>query len=344
MDEHESIHTLSSALSYGLLWDNAVRRRFPDCAVAAIRLILPPQGEELVRLRRHGLASTGTLECFRLDPSAGELNPIAWSDGGNPASTLRRASPNSSLPGSAGAAILEEIREFCPQATWEFGLDGKSRARFYGLDILREASGAEALAAPYCFGPGREQSPLLPATWPLFRRFLRDLASQRVAGGDRRHSLYALQPERWMEHLLRSDPTCLDAHVDPRFVYSQVPVCGHGHRDVLDLLALDRAGRLLVWELKADEDLDFPMQALDYWLRVRHHQLRGDFPRLGYFPGIAISPLPPRLWLVAPALRWHPQTDILTRWISPAIPWTRFGLNEEWRHGLQIVFRKDAVP
>ena len=38
---------------------------------------------------------------------------------------------------------------------------------------------------------------------------------------------------------------------------------------MLDLLTLDRNARLVVLELKADEDLHLPLQALDYWIRVR---------------------------------------------------------------------------
>jgi len=52
-------------------------------------------------------------------------------------------------------------------------------------------------------------------------------------------------------------------------VYSQVPTLSSGDRGMLDLLAGDRIGRLCVIELKADEDLQLPMQALDYWIRVR---------------------------------------------------------------------------
>jgi len=44
-----------------------------------------------------------------------------------------------------------------------------------------------------------------------------------------------------------------------------------------------------VIELKASVDVLLLMQAIDYWLRVRHHQELGDFPRFGYFPGLIIS-------------------------------------------------------
>ena len=85
-------------------------------------------------------------------------------------------------------------------------------------------------------------------------------------------------------------------------VYSQVPALSTGDRGMLDLLTLDRNARLVVLELKADEDLHLPLQALDYWIRVR--ALNADrqpaagttaplsaFARNGYFPGVEISPL-----------------------------------------------------
>ena len=52
-------------------------------------------------------------------------------------------------------------------------------------------------------------------------------------------------------------------------VYNQVPALSTGDRGMLDLLTLDRNARLVVLELKADEDLHLPLQALDYWMRVR---------------------------------------------------------------------------
>ena len=52
-------------------------------------------------------------------------------------------------------------------------------------------------------------------------------------------------------------------------LYTQVPALSTGDRGMLDLLTLDRNARLVVLELKADEDLHLPLQALDYWIRVR---------------------------------------------------------------------------
>src|SRR5271168_4734900 len=95
------------------------------------------------------------------------------------------------------------------------------------------------------------------------------------------HPLYRSAPERWLETLILEDPTKLDAQLDPRHLYSQVPALTAGDRGVLDLLGVTRRGRLVVIELKASEDIQMAVQAVDYWLRVRRHQREGDFLRFG---------------------------------------------------------------
>ena len=107
-----------------------------------------------------------------------------------------------------------------------------------------------------------------------------------------------------------------------RFVYSQVPAFAASDRAMLDVLTCTLDGRLAVLELKANEDIHLPLQGLDYWARVRWHQQHGEFTRNGYFAGREISSAPPLLYLVAPALRVHPATDVLLRYLSPRIEWT----------------------
>jgi len=99
-------------------------------------------------------------------------------------------------------------------------------------------------------------------------------------------------------------------------------------------------GRLVVIELKASEDIQLPIQAVDYWLRVRRHQREGCFERFGYFSDLKLDPQPPLVWLVAPGLRFHSATDPPLRYLTPEIHVTRIGLNENWRGGLKIVFRQ----
>ena len=104
-------------------------------------------------------------------------------------------------------------------------------------------------------------------------------------------------------------------------------------------------------ELKADEDLHLPLQALDYWIRVRalNHDRRSaagqarplsTFERSGYFAGQEISPRAPRLILAAPALRIHPANEPVLRYLSPEIEWELVALTEHWRSELKAVFRK----
>jgi hypothetical protein len=109
---------------------------------------------------------------------------------------------------------------------------------------------------------------------------------------------------------------------------------------MIDVLSIAQDGRLAVVELKADEDIHLPMQGLDYWARVEWHHGRGEFQRFGYFEGRELSPEKPLLFLVAPALRVHPATDTILRYLSPEITWEFVGIDERWREGVRVVFRK----
>jgi hypothetical protein len=139
--------------------------------------------------------------------------------------------------------------------------------------------------------------------------------------------------------------------LDPQHVYSQVPaIAGAGDHGLLDLLGVTADGRLAVIELKVDDDLHFALQGLDYWIRVRHHHLQtadtatglGEFQRHGYFRGVQLSPLPPRLYLVAPSLHIHPATETILRYLSPRVEWNLLALDERWRQQIRVVWRKQG--
>jgi hypothetical protein len=146
-----------------------------------------------------------------------------------------------------------------------------------------------------------------------------------------------------------AQPSRVLPHLDPKHVYAQVPaIAGSSDRGLLDLLGVTADGRLAVIELKADDDLHFALQGLDYWIRVRHHHREtadpvtglGEFQRHGYFHGVELSPLPPRLYLVAPALHIHPATETVLRYLSPAVEWNLLALDERWRQHIRVVWRK----
>ena len=160
--------------------------------------------------------------------------------------------------------------------------------------------------------------------------------------GDRRDPLWRMYPERWLESLVFKNVAAIDSRLDSGHVYSQVPAFSASDRAMIDVLACSREGRLAVLELKADEDIHLPLQGLDYWARVLWHHSRGEFQQYGYFPGQQLSPWPPLLMLVAPSLRVHPATDAVLRYFSSAIEWSLVGLDERWREGVRVVYRKSA--
>jgi hypothetical protein len=111
------------------------------------------------------------------------------------------------------------------------------------------------------------------------------------------------------------------------FLYSQVPPISGGECGMLDLLTLDRDGWLVVaLEVKAGEDMHLPLQGLDYWIRVRalnaeRQVIRNReveaFERQAYFAWAEISARPPKLLLIAPALRIHPSNEIAVSFFAP---------------------------
>lgn len=139
---------------------------------------------------------------------------------------------------------------------------------------------------------------------------------------------------------MRNDVTRVDAVLDPRLVYTQRFAGWGGEHGIIDVLTITRSGRIAVLELKASEHIHLPVQAADYWLRVRRHLGLGELRAYGYFPGVEIQHVLPLVSLVAPALRFHPATGTLLRQLAPQIEFVRVGLAESWRRGVRVVSRQ----
>jgi len=191
------------------------------------------------------------------------------------------------------------------------------------------------------FGISDAREELSSASLPALKHLLHDLEVHRhPLASDTRHPLYRAQAERWLESLVREDVTRVDAALDPRFVYAQVFANAGGEHGILDLLTVTCTGRLAIIELKASEHIHLPLQAADYWLRILHQLQSGEIARYGYFPGVALQQAPPLVYMVAPALRFHPTTDELLKYLSPDLEIVRVGLAESWRRGLRVVMRQ----
>jgi hypothetical protein len=332
----ESQDAIENSLSFALLWLERALHSGRRGTVAGLRLVLPKNANRTVAHRFAALHPKLVIELYELDPARETLQKIDPRSAGNLDSWLVPFRESEALLVKARPA-LDPILALAPKAitVHPVAQSGEVWLRFRGLSFARWDE------SRVFFGIGDARQELTPASRPALKRLLHDLELRRhPLAGDTRHSLYRAQPERWLESLIRSDVTRIDAALDSRFVYAQVFANAGGEHGILDLLTITRPGRLAILELKASEHLHLPLQAADYWLRIRRHLDQGDFARYGYFPGIELQSAPPLVYLVAPALRFHPATDVLLRYLSPELDTVRVGLAESWRRGIRVVMRQ----
>jgi hypothetical protein len=328
--------TIDGILTFGLIWAQHARDRAKRYSVRGLRLFLPRGTSSITAHRISALAAAEEVELYEYEPLYWRVRKIARSDAGNLATWIvARREIDQAI--AAAMPLAERIRSLAPDAI-RIGVAPATQEvtlRFRGLEFARWRQGE------MWFGLGDRQEVVAPKRWPLLEALVRQLETHRHAlASDTRHRLYRAQPERWLETIVAADPGRVDARLDPRHVYSQVPAFSSGDRGIIDLLGVTRDGRLAVLELKAAEDIHLPMQAVDYWLRVRWHHDRDDFRRYGYFPEVQLSSKPPILLLVAPGFQFHPSIDIVLRYLSPEIEIARVALAEDWRRGLRVVFRQ----
>lgn len=335
--EEEGEAASSGALAQGLIWLDGIRRRFgtpgTKKVVAGLKLFVPERFVDIHALRCPFLNSD--VAQFELLAFSAE-DDVRTVDEAN-AANLATELPLPTAGAMADAEGLNLIRRLGATAGVELVVrSGLGVAcRIHGLEFARAAADGA------WFGYGDDSQPLTRSSLEAAERLAAEIVRIRAAGSpDRHHSFYTAQPERWLESLLARDVSVLDSDLDPRFVYSQVPAVAGRERGIIDLLAATRDGRLVVIELKAAPDPNLPLQALDYWMRVKWHFERGSFHRLGYFSGLELRPEPPQLWLVAPVFEFHSTTDAVLRYLSPAVPIRRIGLNHTWREGIRVVDRQ----
>jgi len=328
--------TIDGILTFGLIWLQHTRDRARRYSVHGLRLFLPRGSSSVTAHRMAALASPEEVELYEYEPLYWRVRRIARSNAGNLATWI---APRREIEQAIAAAmpLAERIQRLAPEAI-RVGVAPATQevtVRFRGLEIARWRLGA------MWFGLADRQDVLTADKWPAFEALVRQLETHRhPLASDTKHRLYRGQPERWLETMVAADAARIDARLDPRCIYTQVPAFSSGDRGIIDLLGVTRDGRLAVLELKASEDIHLVMQAVDYWLRVRFHHEQEDFSRYGYFPEIRLNAKPPLLFLVAPGFRFHPSTDIVLRYLSPEIEIARIALAENWRRGLRVVFRQ----
>jgi len=154
------------------------------------------------------------------------------------------------------------------------------------------------------------------------------------------HPFYRLRTEAWLESRLRADIRALDPSLNPNAVYAQVPAWRGENRSVMDLLTINNRGRLVVIEVKANEDITLPLQGLDYWLCVEEARRTGAFHKRGFFSGAQIANTTAELWLVTPELRFHRHFETIAGAISRNVPVTKIAVGGDWRRRVIVRERK----
>ena len=340
LDEEEPREAADSALAFALIWLDALRSRARRETVSGLKLFLPSYAIGLnasraaainrraVQLEIYECGSDGGFSLIRLDP---------------PRPLEVRVTPR-----RQGQLLLERHGERFRKL---LGAGGES------LQIVADSSGAFLSARVHGLEIARIEGDIAPRV--LFglegsvremkagrERELQEFVAQAVARRrpDRKNAsdeFYRLQSERWLESLLIEDITQLDPELSPEWVYPQVPAVSRIDRGVIDILSATRAGRLGVIELKLKEEINLPLQALDYWMRVKDLNDRKALQGFGFFEGVALKPAPPLLYIVSPAFRFHSTTGDLFRYLDPSIEIRQIGINEGWREGAKVLFRKE---
>jgi hypothetical protein len=315
------------ALTHGLIWLDYLRLRGCRERIEGLALFVGPGAAANTLLRLRALdAGAARWRVFEYD-AEGREQECDTSDSGNVIEELSQWTASLRDGESMDARwarqleCLESVEAVeCGGGERSLRVRGVEFARlkndglWAGIDVKRKAKGTTAAA-----------------------RLAAELAERRVAGGGQDHHYMTRQPERWIESVVRGDPRLLSADLEVEPLYGQVTAISGADRGLVDLLAIDARGRLAVIELKASEDAHLPVQALDYWVRVKWHAARGEFAAKGYFPGRTVLSDPPRLMLVAPAFRFHSTVDRILAYFSREVEVTRIGLGVEWQKNPRVV-------
>ena len=359
VNDEETQATVDGILTLGILWLHHCRESGDGRRVYQGLKVVVPKGTAALTVSRLAWLhpQVAQWELCEMDQATEELEQREAVDHWNGNLTTRLIhAPNEVAARERFAESVVRVMALVPDGMREVVeqrvRSGELAFLLHGLEFARVRMGYAGSSfnslQEITFGAGANETPLTDENEGELREMLARLFERRNASGDKREPLYRMQPERWLESVLRRDLEPLDARLSREHVYTQVPAFAAGDRGMLDLLGVTDDGRLAVIELKADEDLQLALQGLDYWVRVRWHHLQnpdqmsglGEFQRNGYFGGVRLAESAPKLYLVAPALRVHPATEVVLRYLSPRVEWVLVALDERWRAKVKVVWRK----
>ena len=207
--------------------------------------------------------------------------------------------------------------------------------RYLGLPFLRvrEIFGAERAL----FGIDRKRRVLNKDSYEDFYQFFAQLKKYRAPDTPNLyHVFYETALEAWLEGILRHNIKLLDSNLILSPIYNQFRTS----RDKIDLLALRKDGRLVIIELKVSQDREMIFQAVDYWRKIELQRRKGILNDARLFGDLEITDQPTIVYLVAPALSYHPDFEFLSKTVSKEIEIFRFDLATNWRENVKVLSRK----
>lgn len=319
-------------LTFALIWLDYLRRRERQVKVHTLVLLAPIGEEKQSACRLIFLDDRIQVILFAFDEE-GRALLVDPKDHGNLDCSLPACPALEDLTGNRERELilrLESVEGFeaVPQTS------GRVSLRIRGLEFAYFHSGRLWVGLET-----KRQS--APSNFAELLALAQQIAGVRHAGAPNRdHPLWRRAPERWLEYQVRRNIQQLDATLRPTPIYSEVPARAGLDRGAIDLLAIDSWGRLALLELKTEEEIHLPMQALDYWIRTKWHLERGDFAGGRYFAEMNVRTVAPRLLLIGPCLEFHPANDIVMSYFSPQVEAERIGVAMHWRDRLEAAYRQ----
>src|SRR5437870_1955494 len=333
---------VDSLFSSTLLWFNRLRQRPKRPFIEKLLMVVEHDALEAARQRHVLLRDTlrRAIELFEIDKAWGVLTPVRsferkdlWKK------RLTRFPPVTEAEQTERVA---EIIAQAPQAIDVVNSRHGQTLRYHGLPFarVRRVMNQDRV----WFGiEGSRRRALDEYHEQDWAKLFQDLENYRHENcRDRRHWLYRAAGEAWLESILRRDVSRLDPGLIIAPLHAQFRTSHGGPTGArpIDLLALRHDGRLVVIELKVSEDREHVFQGVDYWRRVEAHRRRGHISSAKLFGEREIADESPLVYLVAPALRFHPSFATLAKTIAPDIETYRFDINEDWRADVRVVRRE----
>ena len=249
-------------------------------------------------------------------------------------SDLWREKPKKIQPAESiqPSRTAQEITKLAPEKIDLLFTKQGETLRFEGLPFarVRQISDAEKC----WFGIERDKRILNENSREEFFDLVENLEIyRRFDTPNKRHALFQLAPEAWLEAVLRRNIKQLDANLVLSPLHNQF----RAERDKIDLLALRKDGRLIIIELKVAPDREMIFQAVDYWRKIELSRRRGNLQDIKLFGNLKIADAPTLVYLVAPTLSFHRDFKFFAKTVSPEIEIFRFNLNENWRENLQVM-------